>query len=508
MIRNRLTIIRKLALAAAILVVSSCEVTDLTPANLVPQEEAYGTAARVEGTMLGVYEAAQRGFYANAIQRGYPFGAAHVEQGDLRGEDMYNDQLFYEITYTNAHGVNTANNNGMWISLYRLINRLNVVESGIQGAFDKGTITQEKLNAYKGELLFLRALAHHELLVHFSRPYSDNPSSPGVPYRTTAIDDVGKVKEGIEMGRGTIAQAYTKLLADLDMAEQLMPADEGTNTFRARKGAVIALKSRVKLHMKDWAGVIAEYQKIKDVYSLTATPGGAFAGGRSAENIFFFQNSAESNPGTNGALPSMYGDPSRGGRGLVKISPIIWNADFWHADDLRRGMASINKNGIYTLKYSDYTTFSDPSPILRHSEVILNATEAYARQGNLPVAVQLLNQVRDRALPEEAASYTVESLGGNQAGVLKAVLNERRVELLAEGRRWADIHRLSGEGLMAGIPAKAQSRSVTSIDFYTGAKTVTLDHSLEYSNNLFIWPIPQDEVVNNPTLAEQQNPGY
>lgn len=45
------------------------------------------------------------------------------------------------------------------------------------------------IDEYKGEARFLRALAHHELLKHFCRPYSDNPTAAkgGVPYRTVPI---------------------------------------------------------------------------------------------------------------------------------------------------------------------------------------------------------------------------------------------------------------------------------------------------------------------------------
>lgn len=484
---------------------TACDVTELTPANLIPDSEAFSTAARIESAVLGVYESAQRGYYANAVQRGYPFGAANVEQGDMRGEDMYNDQLFYEITYVGSYSPNSANNSGMWISLYRMINRLNIILENLDVAVTNGVLTAEEGNAYKGEMLFLRALAHHELLVHFARPYSDDPSSMGIPYRTFGIDDVTKVPEGEAVGRTTVGEDYTQLLADLDAAEGFLP--EG-GAFRANKGAAIALKSRIKLHMGDWAGVLTEYNKLTGKYAITANPATPFRGGNSSDNIFSFVNSAEANPGVNGALPSMYGNPDLGARGLVKISPVIWRADFWNAEDLRRTtMTTRSSTGIFTDKYQDATTYTDPNVILRYAEVVLNAAEANARTGKLDVAVDLVNSVRSRALPSSVAAYTVASLG-NQAGVLTAIWNERRIEFLAEGRRWADIHRLSGEGLMPGAPAKATSRSITNIDFYTTNRTIPLDHSISYDSHLFVWPIPLAEIQTNNTAPIEQNPGY
>lgn len=497
----------KLALVGAAMIglSTSCEVTELSPANLIPDDAAFSTAARIESTVLGVYESAQRGYYSGSPQRGYPFGAANVEQGDLRGEDMYNDQLFYEITYVGSYSPSSANNNGMWISLYRMINRLNIILGNLDDAVANQVLTQSQADGYKGELLFLRALAHHELLIHFARPYSDDPSSLGIPYRTVGVDDVTKVPDAEAVRRGTVGDDYKQLLDDLNAAESLI-AEGGA--FRANKGAVIALKSRIKLHQKDWTGVIAEYEKLKGMYAVTSNPATPFRGGNSSDNIFSFVNSAEANPGTNGALPSMYGNPDRGGRGLVKISPIIWKADFWHEEDRRRTELTTSSNtGIFTDKYQDATTYTDPNVILRFSEVVLNTAEAYVRLEEAQKGVDLLNSVRSRALPSSVPAFTVAGLGSDE-NILNAIWNERRIEFLAEGRRFPDIHRLSGEGKMDGVPMKATSRSITSIDFYTTDKVIPMDHAVPYTSNLFVWPIPLEELQTNNTAPIEQNPGY
>src|SRR5690349_14573760 len=78
----------------------SCKtVLDVLPYTSFSDATAFTSPARVEAAMNGVYDAAQSGFYAGGAVRGYPFGAANIEQGDMRGEDMNNDQLFYQITY-------------------------------------------------------------------------------------------------------------------------------------------------------------------------------------------------------------------------------------------------------------------------------------------------------------------------------------------------------------------------------------------------------------------------
>ncbi|MCC5921292.1 MAG: RagB/SusD family nutrient uptake outer membrane protein [Cyclobacteriaceae bacterium] len=497
-------------------IISSCDVTDLTPATLIPDEEAFGTAARIDAAVLGVYEAAQRGIFNGGIAggggRGYPFGAANVQQGDMRGEDMANIQLFYEITYTNTATPFSANNNNYWISIYRVINRANIVLENIDVALEEGIITQDRRDVIRGEMLFLRAFSHHQLLLFFARPISSDPQSPGVFYRTTAINDVPLVEPAEELGRTTVAEDYELLLADLNEAEQLLPLER--NTARARAGAAIALKSTVLLQMERWADVITEYNKLTGTFEVTSSVTAPFrGGGQSSDNIFSFKNSDVSNAGVNGGLGSMYGDPARGARGLVQVSPVIWVEDFWLEGDARRtelttgwqpGSDSV---GIYTFKYPDVSTLSDPNPVIRFAEVVLNAAEAHARQGNLGEAVTLLNIVRDRAIPAGAASHTVASLG-DQNGVVEAIIQERRIEFLAEGKRWFDIHRLSGMGEMPGIPGKSATRA-TNFAMYTGEEPINFDHDLEFGSFAFIWPLPQQEILNravpDPSL---QNPGY
>ncbi|WP_143959341.1 RagB/SusD family nutrient uptake outer membrane protein [Litoribacter populi] len=493
------------AAISGLLVFGACDVTDQSPVTLVPEEEAFADAGKVEGNILGVYDAAQRGFYLGIIQRGYPFGAASIQQGDMRSGDMYNDQLFYEVTYIGGWTPSTANQEGMWIGTYRLINRANVVLEGLQTALANGIIDQEEHDSYRAEMLFMRAFSHWQLVTDFSRPYADNPSGNlGIPYRNTAISDTERLEEAATVGRGTVEEVYTLILQDLDEAEQL-----GTNTgvpFRASQAAAIAFKTRVKLHQLDWAGVLEEAAKLTN-FQLAASPADPFdSPDGNPESIFSLNNTAESNPGVNGALAAMYGNPAEGGRGLVKISPLIWNEPFWVEDDLRRTeLTTSSPDGYYTAKYTGYINRDDPTPLIRYAEVVLNAAEAHARLGDEATALTLLNSVRDRATPEGTPSYDAGALPD---GVIQGIWNEKRIEFLAEGLWWYDIHRLSGMGELPGIPPKAASRSIGSIEQYEPDADITLDHSVPYSSNLFVWAIPLQEIVNNPLLAGQQNPGY
>lgn len=76
-------------LAACMLSTAGCKkVLDTAPTNQVPFENAFSTADYCLLSLNGVYDAAQSGPYTGGTERrGYPFGAANIEQGDCRGED-------------------------------------------------------------------------------------------------------------------------------------------------------------------------------------------------------------------------------------------------------------------------------------------------------------------------------------------------------------------------------------------------------------------------------------
>ena len=93
-----------------------------------------------------------------------------------------------------------------------------------------------------------------------------------------------------------------------------------------------------------------------------------------------------------------------------------------------------------------------------------------------------------------------------------AILKERRIEFLMEGRRWGDIHRLQGDDMhpINGIPAKISNGSPTSALFtlgtaYAGPFGIAAIPSSDFR---FLWPLPQAETLYNPTLAAQQNPNW
>ncbi|MBL0293576.1 MAG: RagB/SusD family nutrient uptake outer membrane protein [Saprospiraceae bacterium] len=516
---------KNIVFIALILGVISCKqdkLLDVLPYDSFTDATAFSSKARCELSVLGVYDAAQSGFYASGQVRGYPFGAASFSQGDMRGEDMLNQALFFQITYENTYSSGSANNVYMWHTLYGLINKANLVIEGLQTAGNSGVLSTADANKLIGECRFLRAMAHHELCIHFSRPYAE-PNALGIVYRDFGIKDQATTERAKSLSRETVVSNYQKILADLDFAEANLPSDR--QNIRAGKVAAIALKMRVKSHMGDWTGVKTEGAKLINVanpsqsliggYKLTATPDGPFANNTSEEAVFSINNNNVDNSGPNGALASMYGSPSLGGRGLVRVSPIAYNLPEWRCDDLRRGMLVKETSGArsyYTTKFRDYVNRTDLTPHIRFAEVVLMLAEAESRSSNSTSdnALALLNAVRNRAVTAAANQYKLSNFATSK-DLTKAILAERRIEFLAEGKRWSDIHRLALDPDFStnGIPAKMAFASATLSSYVCEVPVDTLRKSipaLPYSNFRFIWPIPQEETVVNPNIA--QNPMY
>lgn len=517
------------------LLLGACNVLDVTPQDAISETAVYSDASRIALAVTGVYDAAQSGFYNGNVggSRGYPFGAASSDLGDARGEDVADMAGFFGIVFQNAITTSSPNIVYMWANCYALANKANVTIAGIQQAQAAGVITAATELQYEGELRFLRALAHMELVINFAKPYTDsNGSNPGVPYRDTPINTVAAIAQANTVGRGTVADVYTKMLADLDFAETNLPANASTKT-RASKVAAIALKQRLRLYQGNWAAAITEGNKIISgtttfasplgTYSLVASQRAAFVGaGTTAESVFSIENSNTDNPGVNGAIPNVFGSSASAptgisGRALLAVSPNLYNASFFTCNDQRR-TTMMQPDGVrpaYVIKkYLDAATSTDYNPIIRYAEVLLNQAEALARTGNSAQALILLNAVRNRSVAT-ADQYATGALAGN--ALVQAILNERRIEFVGEGLRWGDISRLAPDANFApvtggGIPAKFNGQvggQVTLARYSCGAgATGQSVAAVAYTNPLFLWPIPSTETQINPTLAAQQNPGY
>lgn len=523
----------------AVLLISCKKSLDLAPYGSVASTEAFSTPAKCLVSLMGVYDAAQSGAYTDGTLRGYPFGAANIEQSDCRGEDLINIATFFQITYQATYNASSANCVGHWNSLYALINKANVCIDGFRQAGNAGVLSAAVAAQYEAECRFLRALSHHELMIHWARPYRDgNGSQIGIPYRDFAVNVPATVDMVRTLPRAVSDTVYRRILRDLDYAETNLAASLSGNdkTVRSTIAAAIALKMRVKLHMGDWAGVIAEGNKVIPAtinplswntvvspiggWKLSLTPDAPFAdngGATNLESMFSVRHSSIDNVGPNGSLAAMFGSATLGGRGLVAISPVIWNNAGWRCDDLRRTALYVSGNNAnagtsyFTTKYRDYVNRGDYAPQIRYAEVLLTQAEAEARNAGAAIsqrAIDLLNTVRNRSIPTPATNQYVAANFATSVDLVKAILLERRIEFLAEGKRWGDISRLAVDAAYNtnGIPAKAVNGASGAAIYNCGVAYTPGQAGIAYSDFRFLWPIPSAEIIDNPVVT--QNPGY
>ena len=138
---------------------NSCtdEAINLEQKDAMNYEVVFSTPTRCELSIVGCYDAAQSGYYpGNDQRRGYPFGAATVQQGDMKGEDMMNIQQFFAVTYNGDYSVSSPNGQAHWECTYQMVNKINIVIEGLRDAAAKGIITAEKATDGEAEVL-----AHH-----------------------------------------------------------------------------------------------------------------------------------------------------------------------------------------------------------------------------------------------------------------------------------------------------------------------------------------------------------
>ena len=510
---------------------------DLQQKDAITYDVAFATADRCELAIVGCYDAAQSGYYpGNNQRRGYPFGAASTEQGDMKGEDMLNVQQFFAVTYNGDYSTASPNGQAHWECTYQMMNKINIVIDGLRTAAEGGILTAAKAADGEAELRFLRALGLHELLVFFAMPYAatSDASHMGVPVSIVPINTIEKVAEAQDAGRATVKATYDQILEDLNYAEQNLTIDKtgGLKISRASKGSVIALKTRVYQHMGLWDNVITESSKIVSAsapftspiggYQLTAQPEGPFDNNSgNTESMFSIENDALDNATNNGSLSQFYSTV----RSLVCVSPIIINADFWLKEDLRREqLLSVatygNIEAYWSWKYRAGTVMDDWTPIIRYAEVLLNYAEAEARKnGVTQKAVDLLNAVRNRAVTDPAKQFSLSSFSSVD-GLMTAIIQERRIEFLGEGRRWPDIHRLtydskysvkSADG-KAGVPSKASWGSMITASYDPASGVVNPNiiktPGFNFEDRRYVFPIPLSEITSNPKIATQQNPGW
>lgn len=414
------------------------------------------------------------------------------------------DPFYY--SFTQQHTPTQANTRYFWYVSYKIISGVNTVIDAAEKIQDPDAAAQQLL----GECYFLRAFCHFNLVRLFARPYSQDPSAPGIVLRTSVSDPAIK-------GRSTVAEVYESVIADAEKAASLMNQPRGVQY--ASKEAAWALLSRVNLYKEDnekaveYAGNVINSGKFQ-LTTASAYPSLFANASSSPETIFCVAFTSAEDYGKFGSIASMIYSDGNSGWGEEFASQSLRSLMSQHPEDVRwsyiepldddNGVVQ-KKNGIevyYIKKFSGQDGNPNlSSPIMfRLAEMYLNRAEAEAKMGNTAAALDDADMIRkNRGLENSLYNRVVPS--GSTA--LDVVLNERRIELAFEGHRMYDVYRNKKDLVRDYWGYHLPGLKETDVDLSrkpAGYSNITVS----WNSQRIIYYIPIDEVLTNTQVV--QNP--
>ncbi len=474
-------------------VISSCykENLDPVPKLSISDLTAFDTRDRIVAQVKGMYASFKDGQY---------LGGRFQVYNDIRSDDWLNlGQNGVTGLMTWNHTVTASQNEvqNLWGAIYAAVNRVNMFLDGLEANETKiltsNVLTQEEFDRYKGEALALRGMAYFHLIQLYAQPYKKGPQNWGAVLRLTAQ----KSSADNSKARATLQETYDQILSDLNTAEGLLPtiangtANGADYVTRMHKNTVVALKTRVYLHMDKWAEVITEANKIVSAaapftsplgvaYQLSATFGGIFSNYTSSEAILSMPMSGAELPGTQNGLAHYFSGATVGNNEYpVNEQSVMWSSPVFTTSDARKQLTVVRTiGGTDRIFINKYPTFphTDWAPVIRYAEVLLNLAEAEARANGVNArAIALLNAVYLRS--NAGGTPYVAGDFANVDAFVNRLLLERNIEFLGEGIRNMDTGRL-----LASHAAKPGVNAVSPND------------------PNYVWPIPQTELNTNQLI--------
>lgn len=477
---------------ACMMMISSCKkFLEENPKNFISTDNFFETENDAIASVNSIYA------YLNAQKGGLLTGTYHstfwaviglasdeLRQGniELNHPDM---EAISNFTFSPLYGEFSE----IWQQQYKPITLANLSIQYIPG-IDMDEVLKARLI---GEASFLRALLYYNMVRMFgSIPLvlkDDEPLTPPV-----ATED----------------EIYTQIIADLNVAINSLPDNypPGDGRGRATKGAANTLLAKVLLTRGDWQGAADHcmavinsgqydlWQDFADVFKLKNRGG--------KESVF-----AVGFGDANGAIsfwevgqfqvrllpPEVQKEGVINCQGWQYPTKEIYNS-FVPQDRRRAATFSTVANSKpidpYIIKYWDRAAepkgngSQNDFQVMRYSDVLLTAAEAYNELGDMTNAEKYINMVRKRARWDGTKYLSIlpDITGLTQAQFRDTVLNERKWEFVCEGQRWFDLKRT--KKLEEIVPQ-------------------TKPGILPQSKN-YLFPKPQREIDLNPNI--QQNEGY
>lgn len=220
---------------------SSCDLDTFPNDELTPEdlgEVAEGAIFATDGNYAMFKDVLE---FDGNIYTGNSYVRHFFQMAEFPGDNIClsgrtSDPLYEATAYKRSP--NVRNVRYLWWIMYKVINGANNIIETI------GDDASPEFAYIKGENLVLRATAHLQLSMLWSRPYSHGRDNPGVILRTES--------EPTTPVRATVGEVYDQIVADLELAIRLMGNSErrGKNTGYISKATAQGLLSRVYLYME------------------------------------------------------------------------------------------------------------------------------------------------------------------------------------------------------------------------------------------------------------------
>ncbi|WP_116106396.1 RagB/SusD family nutrient uptake outer membrane protein [Lewinella sp. IMCC34191] len=498
-------------LFAVVATVPSCSNLEEDPIGLLAPESFFRTPTDVETATLGAYAwLANESLYGRRLTLTLQLRGDMCDIGDRNTPGRRQNVNDFEMGPDNGMTVE------IWPTFYQLIGTTNAVIEGAQQLPDG----PDAAAAYVAEARFLRAFSYYHLVRLFGE----------IPYIDFFITDPASVGS---IEKTSVDVVYENIIADLQAAKAGLPdAQPGGVRSRPTRGTAASYLASVYLTRGNWQEAYNEakfvidnrdafgYRLMEDYADLykARTADGL------AEHIFAvdFLNNQSGPSGQNvdflgpvtGIRAVTTPDAPNGGWSVSVPSLKVYTT--WDDRDYRKEVSFIDSamvDGVWSGYEAFAPNHNSPRPHMskffefcgdnrgdcgvsdnnyvafRYAEVLLIAAEAGLEAGIAESEVLgYLNEVRERA--RFGSDFPMDVAPGMaKDDLIDLILDDRRLELSFEFKRWYDIKRRQ-----------------------LGTEVFTGDDSLEPHPNFdpnrdYLMPIPQDELDRNANLGPQ-NPGY
>ncbi|MGV8133684.1 MAG: RagB/SusD family nutrient uptake outer membrane protein [Mangrovibacterium sp.] len=469
---------------------------NITPTSTITVASYWQTEEDAEAALYGTYTT-----FRNAASCSFGVPSLLFAMGEARSETMATGQLVYTTAkYYIDSDFSILFTGPEWTSLYRIIHNANLVLKYVPGI---EFTSQAKKDNILAQAYAIRAFLYFRMV----QTWGD------LPLRLEPIETVNQ--DVLYVERTPKSEIFKVIKDDIDKAITLFGEDnsfpDGRNVWS--KPAVNALKADVYLWTAkvedggndDFTTALNAVNEVEtsdvgllDDFSEVFTEKG------NQEILFAFYGDKVEGAASTAPLLNFQFNPAGIPDSILQIIGPASGSGFWSVSDLVANQFTSDdqrKNATFCDVYTvsdgvesyygrvvvktpgiveyNQRKFIDDYPIYRYAEVLLMKAEAKNALGQDPSAE--INRVRERAYKESFGEHTF--VNGSKTQNDEAILKERLLELVTEGKRWHDLVRFGK--VFELVPALQDNVG----DDY-----------------LLLFPLSKNILAQEPKI--KQNPGY